>query len=83
MRPAIIALLAVVALPLVSKPATAETYYPWCAWYDDWTSNCGFTTQQQCLATVSGAGGICKPNPYSAPANAERPRRKNQSRGIY
>jgi hypothetical protein len=26
-------------------------------------SNCGFATFQQCLDSVSGVGGSCKPNP--------------------
>jgi|SRR6185312_4061706 len=32
----------------------------WCAHYGDGTS-CGFTNQQQCLATTSGNGGYCVP----------------------
>ena len=46
--------------------AKAERVYPWCAYSDPWTYNCGFTTFQQCVATVSGAGGICRPNPRFA-----------------
>lgn len=37
---------------------------PWCAYYNAYTYNCGFYTFQQCLATVSGAGGFCQRNPY-------------------
>lgn len=33
----------------------------WCAQYQGGSSNCGFSTQAQCLATVSGAGGMCVP----------------------
>lgn len=32
----------------------------WCAHYGGGTS-CGFTSQQQCLATISGNGGNCVP----------------------
>jgi hypothetical protein len=37
--------------------------------------NCGFDTFQQCLATISGAGGICERNPRAVALNdAPRPR---------
>ena len=36
----------------------------WCAYYDRSTSNCGFRTFQQCLATISGQSGAwCAQNP--------------------
>ena len=43
------------------KPAEAQNY-PWCAYYDGsfGGTNCGFTTFQQCLDTVSGIGGFCE-----------------------
>ena len=44
--------------------------YPWCAVYGgSWsgTSNCGFKTFQQCMATVSGIGGFCEPNQFFNP----------------
>ena len=47
------------------EPATADYLtYPWCAQYrgDRGGRNCGFWTYQQCMATVSGAGGYCDPN---------------------
>jgi hypothetical protein len=46
--------------------ARAETVYKWCAYYgnfDNAATNCGFSTRQQCLATVSGIGGYCDINP--------------------
>jgi hypothetical protein len=45
-----------------SAPAQAREY-PWCARYDWTTRNCGFVSFQQCLATISGIGGRCEPNP--------------------
>ena len=44
---------------------------PWCAYdygYNQY-QNCGYHTFQQCLDSVSGVGGFCRPNPYvvSAP----------------
>ena len=49
-------------------------YSPWCAFYDAWTYNCGFMSMQQCLATRSGVGGACRPNPYGPPAADARGR---------
>ena len=42
-----------------STPAQAA---PWCAFYGSSTYNCGFHSYEQCLATVRGAGGWCRPN---------------------
>ncbi len=69
-----LAVLAVIvaALSLDAKDANAQgKYWPWCARYDGWTIVCGFATFQQCLATVSGVGGICQPN-VEGPPVAER-----------
>ena len=63
---AIVALTA--ALP---APAAAQTY-PFCAWYSDHSTNCGFSTMWSCQAAVSGVGGYCGVNPRAAAA-ARRP----------
>jgi Putative peptidoglycan binding domain len=34
----------------------------WCADYANASENCGFTSLQQCRASVSGAGGSCRPD---------------------
>jgi hypothetical protein len=70
------------SLAAQATPAQAREY-PWCARYDVWTMNCGFTTFQQCLATISGVGGICTPNPRAAVIGDERPRRHNRARADY
>jgi hypothetical protein len=58
----------------LSAPAQAREY-PWCARYDWTTRNCGFVSFQQCLATISGIGGRCEPNPfYKAPPPRKRSR---------
>ena len=44
----------------------------WCLFDDPWTYNCGFATLQQCLATASGAGGQCQPNPSGPPPEMRR-----------
>lgn len=59
-------LIAVVAATLLPPPAArAQIYYPWCAQYsgdDGGGRNCGFSTVEQCMATVSGIGGNCERN---------------------
>ena len=51
--------------------ASAEIYYPWCTNYgggdDGGGTNCGFSTYEQCMATISGIGGFCDPNPFYSP----------------
>jgi hypothetical protein len=47
-----------------AQPSTAMVLYPWCAFYGRLGENCGFTTYQQCRATISGIGGYCAVNPW-------------------
>jgi uncharacterized protein DUF3551 len=60
----------------VASSAAPAREYPWCAVYGgsmNGSSNCGFTTRAQCLATVSGIGGDCSPNPfYKGSGNRKR-----------
>ena len=64
-------ILAIIATPaLFGSAARADVYYPWCAYYTNGGVNCGFTSQAQCRATVSGIGGDCVPN--SPPAGRRR-----------
>ena len=63
LSPFVLGLLA--ATLCIAQPAEAQNY-PWCAYYNfqhGGATNCGFATFQQCLATVSGIGGSCGPNP--------------------
>jgi Protein of unknown function (DUF3551) len=64
------------ALSLIAHAAPVQAReYPWCARYDTWSYNCGFTTFGQCQATISGAGGICERNPRAVALDDEaRPR---------
>jgi hypothetical protein len=53
----------------------------WCAHYGVPHSNCGFYSFQQCMAAISGNGGFCQLNPFSASAgsaygSAREPRRR-------
>jgi hypothetical protein len=58
---------------LAGSSAKAEIYYPWCAWYDDYTYNCGFTSQAQCKGNISGMGGVCRPNMLAPPVVQSAP----------
>ena len=77
--------LALVLLVGLAPPARAEIYYPWCAVYGGKSgggTNCGFSTIEQCRATVSGIGGFCNPNPfYTGPAKrpAKHARKRHRS----
>ncbi len=64
------------AVSVMPRDASAERYYPWCAWYDEWTYNCSFANLAQCRETISGVGGICKPNSYGPPVVEPRGRRR-------
>jgi hypothetical protein len=59
-------------LLLTAATAVQAREYPWCARYDWTTANCGFVTFQQCLATISGIGGRCEPNPRYVPPKQRR-----------
>jgi len=53
---------------LFANPVRAEIEYPWCAQYSGGPqgggTNCGFSTLEQCRATVSGIGGSCVVNQF-------------------
>jgi hypothetical protein len=59
------------------------TYYAWCARYDAYTYNCGFTTWQQCQANISGMGGWCYENPMPGPVAESPPSHKRKYRRAY
>jgi hypothetical protein len=63
----------------VGSPAAAQNY-PWCALYDaggGGGENCGFSTREQCNATVSGIGGFCMlNNTYVPPGGTTAARRR-------
>jgi Protein of unknown function (DUF3551) len=71
----ILATAALALLTLLTGTAAAREY-AWCAHYNDETGarNCGFSTVEQCRATVSGAGGFCHQNPSFVPSAAARTR---------
>lgn len=71
MRTLIIAIGMCAAAGTMSTRAEAQNYL-WCAYYSGGRggggTNCGFTTFEQCMATVSGIGGFCDRNTQYVPA---------------
>jgi hypothetical protein len=51
--------------------ATDHAAADWCASYSGrkgGSESCGYATQSQCQAQVSGIGGWCRPNPFPGTA---------------
>ena len=81
----VLSLFAAAAFVCMAAPAEAIVLDPpWCAHGggNEQYENCGYFTWQQCMASVSGVGGMCIPNPR-APYAEERdyqPRKKKSRR---
>ena len=43
-----------------TAPSPTQVAAGWCAVTNLGSENCGFTTQAQCAASVSGVGGFCR-----------------------
>jgi hypothetical protein len=56
------ALLALAAV-IDASPAVAEFHRPWCADYGG-STNCGFTSYEQCKMTASGTNTWCVQNQW-------------------
>jgi len=65
MRTIVPLLLALVGMSSTSTYADAGA---WCATYRRGVSNCGYSSFEQCWATVLGLGGFCRPNPFPGTA---------------
>jgi hypothetical protein len=59
--------------------------YPWCANYavKGGATNCGFTTYEQCMVTLSGMGGFCARNTQYVPPPGPHPRSRYYQRRQY
>jgi len=79
MRLLLFALGALFAAALIATPAAAQNY-PWCSNFADGDggTNCGFTTHEQCMATIGGSGGFCQKNDWYKPAAAAAPPRHRE-----
>src|SRR5262249_50211442 len=65
MRTIVLVLLALVGMSLTSTDADAGS---WCANYRRDVSNCGYSSFEQCWATVRGLAGSRAPNPFPGTA---------------
>lgn len=75
----VIAVASVTSLLLIASPAAADPN-KWCAAYRNGGTNCGFTTIEQCRASVSGVGGFCQPNAfYTGPEKTSAQRSQKQA----
>ena len=66
MRVPLSVLIILIGTHVMNTGAQAQDY-PWCAYYstgDGNSTNCGFVTREQCMASVSGVGGQCEPNNF-------------------
>jgi hypothetical protein len=79
------AICAILVVGLYAEPSAADPY-KWCAVYggsQGGSTNCYFTTLDQCHATVSGTGGFCQANgfydgrPVETPGSASTSRRRS------
>ena len=81
-RKILIAFAALTATTLLAgAPAQAADEWPWCAHYGALgmgATNCGFATQAQCRAAISGVGGMCQTNPRYRPPVRSKARRAVQ-----
>jgi Protein of unknown function (DUF3551) len=84
-RPALAFFILAAIVSMDATPTWAAIEYPWCAQYGGGDNsggrNCGFSTLEQCRATVSGIGGFCEPNlfyPGSA-RDTSQSKRKRQN----
>jgi hypothetical protein len=75
--------LVMAAIALIAQPVHAQNL-PWCVTMDtDGTTQCNFYTQQQCLQTLSGIGGVCTPNPAgSAPQQTPNSPSSENAQGL-
>jgi hypothetical protein len=73
-----IPLVAITCAALSLSTIGARADGTWCAHYSfkGGATNCGFYSFEQCRATVSGVGGFCQPNPFSAYGSVREPRRR-------
>jgi Protein of unknown function (DUF3551) len=57
-----------VAIALAAMSSTFADAGSWCGTYRLGSTNCGYSSSEECLATVRGLGGFCQPNPFPGTA---------------
>ena len=65
MRTIVVVAIALAGMSLTSTSADADT---WCGTFRLGSTNCGYPSSEECLATVRGLGGFCYPNPFPGTA---------------
>jgi hypothetical protein len=82
MRISVAMAIAVPLLLLMQMDGAMAQNYPWCAQYGirGGPRNCGFSTYQQCMATIRGLGGYCQQNFMYVPPGDGRPARRKRPR---
>ena len=76
----VFAAIVLLTLGAAVQPAKADPYQ-WCAIFSGdlgGVRSCSFFTMEQCLATVSGVGGFCQPNPWYTGGASADPRRNRR-----
>jgi len=53
---------------------------PWCAHYNTGLNACSFYSFDQCMAALSGNGGVCSPNQFETPYSTGRVARRSYQR---
>ena len=79
----LVLLAAVATIAMLASHTAQAREYPWCAHYggvDNDSTNCGFSTIEQCRAAISGVGGFCQTNPRYIPPAAGRGSRSSDRR---
>jgi hypothetical protein len=77
MRTMPVAAILFTALSLCADRAQAA---PWCAQFNTGLNACSFYSYQQCMAALSGNGGVCSPNQFETPYLTGRVARRGYQR---
>jgi hypothetical protein len=65
MRTIVPVAVALAGMSLISTFAAAGT---WCGTFRLGSTSCGYSSSEECYATVRGLGGFCQPNPFPGSA---------------
>jgi hypothetical protein len=60
--------LVAILLTGMSLTGTSADAGPWCGTFRLGGTSCGYSSSDECMATVRGLGGFCYPNPYPGTA---------------
>ena len=81
MRTVAVMAVTLAALAVSGSRASAQNYVggSWCAYYGGGplggATNCGFYSYEQCMATLSGTGGMCARNQFYTGRDSRRRQR--------